>query len=99
MSVSRIDNIKAVVRMEDVLLHYAAEISYQGWGSWESIRCPFHDDSMASASVNLANDAFNCHACDARGDVIALVQYAENFPEGKDALDFLEENFDVQRGG
>lgn len=89
---SRIDDIKAAVRMEDVLLHYGADIRYEGYGSWVSISCPFHGDRNASASVNLGEDAFNCHACDARGDVIAIVAYAENC-DVSEALRFLEENF------
>jgi 5S rRNA maturation endonuclease (ribonuclease M5) len=29
-----------------------------------SVRCPFHGDTSASASINVSRGKFNCHACD-----------------------------------
>src|SRR6185369_9952005 len=31
---------------------------------WTSVRCPFHPDSDASASINTTLQVFNCHADD-----------------------------------
>src|ERR1043166_2641396 len=31
---------------------------------WKPYRCPFHDDTDASASVNTQRQVFNCHAAD-----------------------------------
>lgn len=87
-----ISTIKDKVRMEDVLLHYSAEVEYRGWNTWVSMRCPFHSDRAASASVNLSEDRFKCHGCDVAGDVLDVVQYAENC-DLSEAIRFIQENF------
>lgn len=57
--------------MEAYLAHVGATIPS---GSGERpMRCPFHDDSHASASVNLNKGLFHCNTCDASGDAIALI--------------------------
>lgn len=42
------------------------------------LKCPVHDDKVASASVNRAKGLWHCHACGAGGDAISLVQAREN---------------------
>ena len=51
---------------------------------WAMARCPFHDDTHASLSVNLRRDGghFRCHACGAHGPGIVA------FVEQRDGLDF-----------
>lgn len=44
---------------------------------YSKIRCPFHDDSEASASVNLDSNYFKCFGCDVSGDVIDLIMLEE----------------------
>lgn len=58
---------------------------------WQPIRCPFHDDRTASASVSLEDGAFACHACDVRGDVYACIM-AYNNCDFKEALE-IGDNF------
>lgn len=58
-----------------VLKHYGAERVPEGRG-WRAMRCPFHDDSQASASVN--GEAFNCHACGVSGDAFKIIMEQEN---------------------
>lgn len=41
---------------------------------WVRIKCPFHDDHTASASVNHDLNAFRCHTCDVSGDAIKLLK-------------------------
>lgn len=41
---------------------------------WQPIKCPYHGDTTASASVNVAKGAFNCHACGVKGDAYSLIQ-------------------------
>lgn len=43
---------------------------------WAQARCPFHDDTHASLSVNIAKDrgGFTCFACGAKGDLVAFHQ-------------------------
>ncbi len=60
-----------------VLEHYGAKKVPTGAG-WRAMRCPFHDDRMASASVNNGLGAFKCHACGISGDVIKLIRLREN---------------------
>lgn len=41
----------------------------RGRGTERPFRCPSHDDTMASASVNVLKGVWFCHACHARGKV------------------------------
>ena len=45
--------------------HLADEI--RAGSGWVDAKCPFHDDSRASLSVNLGHGGFTCHACGASG--------------------------------
>jgi DNA primase len=61
----------------DVLAHYGVDATNVHGVGWHSIRCPFHDDSTASASVNVGTNAFKCHACPVKGDAIGVVMAVE----------------------
>lgn len=62
--------------MEAVLIHYGADRVPESRGDgWRAMRCPFHDDSQASASVS--DTGFNCHACGVKGDAIGLIMLQE----------------------
>jgi len=41
---------------------------------WRPIKCPYHSDRTASASVNTTTGKFHCFACDIHEDVIGLIQ-------------------------
>lgn len=41
---------------------------------WVKMKCPWHDDSTASAAVNYDANRFKCHACGVAGDVYDLIQ-------------------------
>ena len=41
------------------------------------VLCPFHGDTNPSATVDLDGDWFNCFACEAKGDVLDLIQRDE----------------------
>lgn len=70
-----------------------AVLDHYGWptpGYGErSMRCPVHDDSHASASVNRAKGVMHCHACGFGGSGIDLVMAREglDYPA---ALAFIE---------
>ena len=51
-------------------------------------KCPIHEDSRASASVNRSKGLWNCHGCGSGGTGVGLVQLKEGlaFPE---ALEFV----------
>lgn len=61
--------------MRVVLQHYGADRVPEGRG-WRAMRCPFHDDSHASASTN--GEAFHCHACGVTGDAFAVIMQQES---------------------
>lgn len=44
---------------------------------WHPVKCPYHDDRQASASVNLEKGAFRCHGCGVKGTAVALVMNQE----------------------
>ena len=44
-----------------------------------AVKCPWHDDSVASMSVNLATGRFYCHACDIGGDEYEFYRLAEGY--------------------
>lgn len=44
---------------------------------WASMRCPYHKDRDASASVNATLSKFRCHGCGVHGDALDLIQHHE----------------------
>jgi hypothetical protein len=81
---------EAKTLLMDILNYYSDDIpdvpdvpSVLAKNEWLPMKCPFHEDTHASAGVNLYSLRFKCHACDARGDAIDLVMREEclNFKE------------------
>lgn len=83
--------------MERVLAHYGCEVP--SGNGWRSTKCCFHQDSHASAAVNLELQKYKCFACGIEGDVYDLIghtegigfnearNFAENIaPRGSEAL-------------
>lgn len=60
---------------------------------YSKLTCPFHDDSVASASIDWDNERFKCFTCDTHGDAIALVQAVKEVEFGS-ALAFCKEAAD-----
>jgi hypothetical protein len=56
-----------------------AELTSAGWeyvpaGDDEvRIKCPAHEDSNPSVSLNITKNLWNCHGCSARGDIVGLL--------------------------
>jgi DNA primase len=73
-----------------VLEYYGADMTRVRQGGWRPVKCPWHADRVASASVNLEKGAFRCHACDMKGDAIAIIKRIEGLGYG-DALNFARE--------
>lgn len=69
-----------------VLEHYGGIVSVPETG-WRAVKCPFHEDRLASASVNIEMNGFRCHACGMSGDALKLIQRHENMSYGE-ALEF-----------
>lgn len=61
------------------------------------VRCPFHDDSHASGSVDLEAGVYQCHTCGAQGDAIALIEKQEGC-DFKSALSLVQSIVDRSGG-
>lgn len=73
--------------MVKVLKHYGADRVPEARG-WTPMRCPFHEDKNASASVNA--EAFHCHACGISGDAFKIIMEQEGL-SFKDAVTRAQE--------
>jgi len=50
---------------------------------WMKVKCPFHGDSHASATVNPIQNGFKCFACGIQGDTYNIIMQHEG-------VEFLE---------
>ncbi|SRR6266446_5747101 len=77
-----------------VLLYYGAKdrINQLASSRWQTINCPFHDDSHASARINVDLNAFKCNACPMSGDAVTLIQKKEGIDREK-ACEFARSVF------
>ena len=62
--------------IEEYLNYISATVPAMGSG-WRKMKCPFHDDSHASAAVNYDKNAFICHGCGVKGDTYSLIMHKE----------------------
>ncbi|MBT2587978.1 hypothetical protein J7I86_19395 [Arthrobacter sp. ISL-95] len=65
------------VPIRDVLTYYGFHNLPNGHRGWIAVRCNFHGDSQASASFSEQLEAYVCHACDMKGDGLALIMKRE----------------------
>ena len=56
-----------------------------------SMKCVIHEDSHASATVNIDKQRYHCFVCQFDGDVYDVVARIENIGEFKDAVARAEE--------
>lgn len=58
-----------------------AVLDHYGWPEprygEHPMRCPVHDDRVASASVNRSKGLWNCHACGKGGSAVEIVMERE----------------------
>lgn len=59
----------------DVLKYYGASINRTS--GQVNVKCPFHNDSHASASFNTRQNIFNCFACGMQGNSIQIIARKE----------------------
>lgn len=59
-----------------VLEHYDVQFRSDRQGE-QSIRCPIHEDRVASASLNLDKGIWNCHSCLRGGDALTVITERE----------------------
>ena len=64
--------------IEKVIEHYFPSFEFSPRRlSWQAVACPVHGDTHKSASLNILEDAFNCHGCGFRGDSLRVIQTQE----------------------
>lgn len=88
----------AELSVADVLSHYGADLTHVPDYGWRSLHCPFHQDRMSSASVNLEKGAFCCHGCGMKGDAISLIKRNEHLDYGG-AIEFAQRTFGASVAG
>ena len=67
-----VDDLPDIV---SVLKHYGANITRTT--GQVNVKCPFHNDSHASASFNTRENIFNCFACGMQGNSIQIIAKQE----------------------
>ena len=60
----------------DVLAYYGVTNIRECHG-WQKMKCPIHEDSHASAGVNIDENIFTCHGCGIKGDTYKLIMEKE----------------------
>ena len=75
--------------IEEYLTYIGAAVPAMGSG-WRKMKCPFHDDSHASAAVNYDINAFICHGCGVKGDTYSLIMYKEG-GDYREAIKFFND--------
>ncbi len=70
-----------------ILEHYGATVPTRR--GWFSMKCPFHNDSHASASATTDDNAFCCFACQMKGDGYSIIMQKEGV-EFREAITIAE---------
>lgn len=70
-----------------ILEYYGAVVPTRK--SWAKMKCPFHNDSHASAAVNLQENIFKCHGCQYKGDGYKIIMEKEGV-KFREAVDIAE---------
>lgn len=81
----------------EVLLYYGAKNLKQDVRGWRKLNCPFHSDSVASATYSTKANAFNCFGCGVKGDGYKIVMEREGIGF-REAYLFAEEKFTRSSG-
>lgn len=96
-----IQHLKEDITIDEVVVYLGGQIPHQGgsWASWIPVKCPFHQDADASASLNRQIGRFKCHACDSpradgkAGDILDLAMEHLQSHDVKQAMAWLERTF------
>jgi len=72
-----------------VLEHYGVTNIRECHG-WQKMKCPIHEDSHASAGVNIEENIFTCHGCGIKGDTYKLIMEKEGV-SFNEAIKYAEE--------
>ena len=76
-----------------ILEYYGATVPKRR--GWFGMKCPFHEDSHASASANTDVNAFCCFACQYKGDGYAIIMAKEGV-EFREAINIAKGILDAR---
>lgn len=94
MSVREIDELKADISIEEVLVACGGRIQTSAWGQNLPVWCPFHiNEDTPAGSVNVMKGVYFCFACEAKGSVIDLALLHLGTKSIAEACNWLEETF------
>ena len=65
-----------------IIEHYGGRLR-RDYGSWQKIKCPFHQDSHASAGVSVMDNIFVCHGCGIKGNGFNVIKLHEGVKYGE----------------
>ncbi|HOT47308.1 MAG TPA: CHC2 zinc finger domain-containing protein [Spirochaetota bacterium] len=81
------DDVKRYVDIVDLFNHFGVELKKAG--NRYKGKCPWHNDTNPSLSVDREKGLFNCFGCDAGGDIFDLTEKMKNV-DFKGALKYLK---------
>jgi DNA primase len=59
-----------------IIEYYGGNVGAERTG-WYKTKCPFHEDTHASATINIEYQAFNCFGCGVKGDSYKIIMEQE----------------------
>ena len=71
-----------------VIEHYGGTVR-QGVANQTAVKCPFHNDTHASAGVNRGDNLFNCLTCGVGGNSLQIIAQREGISI-REAVTFAE---------
>lgn len=92
-----LDDLKAEISIEDVLLECGAELEPShgyGWRSEVPFYCPFHlNRNTAAGTMNTMKGLFHCYSCGASGSVIDAAMLHLETKSVTEAAEWLQSEF------
>jgi len=64
---------------------------------WQSVKCPFHEDSEPSLRILLPDGGFNCLGCGERGGTVIDLTMKLHSLDFSQAIDYLATNYTTMR--
>lgn len=95
--ISPFDQVKAKVSLESYFGEkLGCDLRVEGAGRL-ACRCPWHEEKTPSLKINVDEGTFRCFgACDFGGSVIDAVMRQEDFEYPKEALEWLNQEYDLR---
>lgn len=75
-----------------VTFYHRMGINLKTGTTWQSVKCPFHDDKNPSMGINAGHGGYHCHGCGEKGDMLGFYMkfYQVDFMTACEQLDLFE---------